>query len=847
MGLNENVAARYDAFISYRHSELDKYVAQTLQRKLENYKVPKSVLKGKNLTRTKISRVFRDQDELPLASNLSEPIEAALKVSDFLIVICSPRLPLSEWCKKEIETFIELNGRERVLAVLCEGEPYESFPEALVKEKVVTVDENGYKFVTERNIEPLAADVRGKSKKEINKLIDDAVLRITAAILGINYDDLKQRHKEQRFRRMLAISAAIAAFFLVFSLVSTFLLIKINTQSKQILEQNDQILEQNSQITAQSEQIKNQYIESRKEIAVSTAKTAHQLMGEGRRKDALYALLSVAPDSKSGTDDKPYVPELERMLVEAVQPYASLYDYVPEEIFVAENGISCFKINSNGKYVAILDEQYNLLVFDTKSAEKIYTCEDLSSSDKHLIFVNDKTLFYVSEGIGHMINLETMEDTELGIDVDRSYLSPGKDKLLVTDFENYHVFDAESLKLESYVPKSERSLFDTSFYIDNKIVLECKTDDDISKLEAVSLTDGSVLWEQTINGDPVGVYVADDDNLYIRGSVYSNGYESVLTTVYCIDKESGAIKWQNAKDGMYIFEMKVKTDDTGVYLIATSSSHIYIFNAQNGDIIFDKEYEEKIISSFYSQGSPLVGVIMADGAMNTFFLTSDSEYTISYFALEPGIPMSDAYLAPSMFFMQYRNKNYVSKYALPSDDSCVAVDDYEKKDTEEAAKKVKALDDGLYFYEGDDEEPYKTMEYNTFNVAGITVSEDEKYAFIEGWDGQLTILNMDTLAIEKVIYADSRLYIDKIVYDEALNSYIVMGSRGCMLNEKFDIVADLGNVVEYNADEKTYIINKHSYSASYEYKDYNSLLDCAREILGDYVPDAETKTRYSLN
>ena len=238
---------------------------------------------------------------------------------------------------------------------------------------------------------------------------------------------------------------------------------------------------------------------------------------------------------------------------------------------------------------------------------------------------------------------------------------------------------------------------------------------------------------------------------------------------------------------------------------------------------------------------------MADGAMNTFFLTSDSEYTISYFALEPGIPMLEAYLAPSMFFMQYRNKNYVSKYALPSDDSCVAVDDYEKKDTEEAVKKVKALDDGLYFYEGDDEEPYKTMEYNTFNVAGITVSEDEKYAFIEGWDGQLTILNMDTLAIEKIIYADSRLYIDEIVFDEALNSYIVMGSRGCMLNENFDIVADLGNVVEYNADEKTYIINKHSYSASYEYKDYNSLLDCAREILGDYVPDAETKTRYSLN
>ena len=28
---------KYDAFISYRHSELDKYVAQTLQKKLEEH------------------------------------------------------------------------------------------------------------------------------------------------------------------------------------------------------------------------------------------------------------------------------------------------------------------------------------------------------------------------------------------------------------------------------------------------------------------------------------------------------------------------------------------------------------------------------------------------------------------------------------------------------------------------------------------------------------------------------------------------------------------------------------------------------------------------------------------
>ena len=104
---------KYDAFISYRHSELDKFVATTLHKKLESFKLPKNVKSPTG--KKKIERVFRDQDELPLASNLSDPITEALENSDYLLVICTPRLPESEWCKKEIETFIKLHGRDTPL------------------------------------------------------------------------------------------------------------------------------------------------------------------------------------------------------------------------------------------------------------------------------------------------------------------------------------------------------------------------------------------------------------------------------------------------------------------------------------------------------------------------------------------------------------------------------------------------------------------------------------------------------------------------------------------------------------------------------------------------------------
>ena len=191
---------KYDAFISYRHSEKDKFVATTLQKKLETFKLPKS-LYSKTNGKTKIERIFRDQDELPLASNLSDPIEEALTNSEYLIVICTPRLPESQWCRKEIETFTRLHGRDHILAILAEGEPDESFPDLLLHENITTINEKGEEITVVRDIEPLAADVRGDSNSRIKKNIDDATLRVAAPIFGLNYDDLKQRQSQQQVNR----------------------------------------------------------------------------------------------------------------------------------------------------------------------------------------------------------------------------------------------------------------------------------------------------------------------------------------------------------------------------------------------------------------------------------------------------------------------------------------------------------------------------------------------------------------------------------------------------------------------------------------------------------------------
>ena len=150
---------KYDAFISYRHTDPDGYVAKTLHKKLETFRIPKSVVKKHNLKSRRISRVFRDEEELPLEGSLNDSINIALQNAGKLIVICSPRLQESVWCQKEIDTFISLHGRDNVVLVLVEGEPEQSFPRQLT-------------FDGEKIIEPLAADVRGQDKKEINKKME---------------------------------------------------------------------------------------------------------------------------------------------------------------------------------------------------------------------------------------------------------------------------------------------------------------------------------------------------------------------------------------------------------------------------------------------------------------------------------------------------------------------------------------------------------------------------------------------------------------------------------------------------------------------------------------------------
>ena len=109
---------KYDAFISYRHTEPDFTIAKNLHSMIDKFKVPKHLSENSS-DKAKEFRVFRDREELS-TKDLSTMIQEALKESENLIVICSKRTPLSPWCRKEVQLFKEIHGSDNIIPVLIE-------------------------------------------------------------------------------------------------------------------------------------------------------------------------------------------------------------------------------------------------------------------------------------------------------------------------------------------------------------------------------------------------------------------------------------------------------------------------------------------------------------------------------------------------------------------------------------------------------------------------------------------------------------------------------------------------------------------------------------------------------
>ena len=193
----------YYAFISYKRE--DEKWAKWLQDKLEHYKFPTN-LNGRTDLPKNIRPTFRDVTDLN-PGLLAEEINNALRNSQWLIVVCSPRSAKSPWVCKEAQTFIDLGRADHIIPFVIEGNPFsddistECYPEALL-------NLTGSKELLAANINEMGRDA--------------AAIKVVARMFNLKFDTLWQRYRrEERKKRMIRfLLLAIVAFTsIIFALV----------------------------------------------------------------------------------------------------------------------------------------------------------------------------------------------------------------------------------------------------------------------------------------------------------------------------------------------------------------------------------------------------------------------------------------------------------------------------------------------------------------------------------------------------------------------------------------------------------------------------------------------------
>ena len=599
---------KYDAFISYRHCELDKFVAENLHKILESYDLPKSVKKKLGITTKAFKRVFRDEEELPLSSNLEDPIVDALENSKYLIVICSPRLKDSLWCKKEIQTFKKLRGRKNIFCVLIEGEPSDSFPEEVLydEEKVTTKDG---KTKTERiMVEPLAADVRGANNKEVLKKIKTEKLRLIAPMFGLDYDDLKQRQKIREQKRIIHIVTAVAVFSIAFAIYSLVMFITIQTQ-------------QNILATHQ---------------AIALAEQSTEYLKKDNRYDAVLKAYNSLTDFEYVT--MPYTTDGEYALSEALGVYDVGVSFKAITVLKTDGIVDYIKVSPDDKYMAIYDESETITLFESNTLRVInkYTVRGSYANEYAFGFLGDKFAYINYDGDIKIVNSNDGNEVK-SIDSDKTIISlrcnPNGKYISYMTSNNLYIYNVEEDREVTNIYNKDGYL-KNYYYSENGdylFVASVPTNFDINKedtltMHVIKVSEGKEINSFTLTAGYLEGVLTKGDNAYVLlNSSLGAKYHSIALSYNYIE---GKMNWKNNYDnswGKYIIKsFKEGTNDIAV----TNNRNVVVLNAKDGKEVESFATDSDIINIYSFVNNNTYLVFLANGEVN--YINMDTKKAVEY-------------------------------------------------------------------------------------------------------------------------------------------------------------------------------------------------------------------------
>lgn len=812
---------RYDAFISYRHTELDKFVAENLIKQLEAFKLPGSVAKKLKGKKTKIERVFRDREELPLTNNLEEPIVEALENSEWLIVICSPRLPESMWCKKEIETFINLRGREHVLAVLIEGEPSESFPEELLYKTEEVKLADGTVELVKVPVEPLAADFRGKDgkdKKGVAKAMKNEILRVLAAMFGIPYDDLRQRHRERRMRRIMTASLVIGTVCLLFGVYSTMTALRIKAQKEQIEAQSEQILEQSKEIQAKSEEIQKQNVEITKQNdelafrqALALAELANGYYEEGDNKNAVKTAVEALTESDGIL--LPYTPEAQYILTNSLRVYDTGASFRAGYQYEMPGKIDSLRISPDKKVLGIHDATGALTLFDLENKREITTLTNVINQSfgyitytflagKRMVFINDenKACIYDIEKKEVVSTLDKDYVNELYTDKEGKYL-------YVESFEHsYAVYDGETLDFIGSIEKPETDGYGNSpvalaeGILTDSYYMKGEQDENLYTLYIWDTASGQMLSSCYMGEKTPKDVKVNGEIVYALSAVYSNTYMDCDSYITAINKKTGEILWENKLQGLYPDKL-ILPADVGTDMLCITSGSVRLINMQTGEISLVVTLESNVLSANSYSGSNNFLIILENGGMSVVSKEFGACYDMSKRLECKSQKNMQCFYTPYGIAIQAKNDNKITVYTVKTGEKV--------KSSENMAEFPEVVEE-LVGEEAFELARTYGLERPEF-INNIFHSTDGKYAVVRYWDGTTMIYDTEQKYVVNTI--ENMESVEWFLGPDAKGNIYLLGYTGCyVLNLQMEPIAripnardvDLENSVVYIEDGNKY-------------------------------------------
>lgn len=602
----------YNAFISYSHNERDTYIAKKLHFMLEHYRIPRKIRSASG--KAHITRVFRDQEELTLSSDLTDDIREALESSEFLIVICSPKAAQSMWVEKEIELFLRSHDRSKVLLVLAEGEPEDAFPDIIKK-----------------YTEPMAGDVRGNNKREINKKMKTEILRIIAPMLSCTYDSLKQRHREYLLQRIIAGLSAVAVLTVLFALYAL----------------------------DQRQQINDRYEEARRNQARYLCEISDQLLKSGDRIGALKTALAIRPENDKEMES--VVPEQMYALNNSLYTYdySGSLQFKPDTIYELEGQVHYIDekesgvVSQSGTEYFCIDRMGTAYILNTEDGEciwKISPQDILNTIDDEFIYfqpVSDEKAVLISTTYIVYVDWKTQRvekqiKTDELLKVGTLLCATQGSKVAIANGNSIAIYDIEQGKC---IQNVKYSLEDDSYYYQPNSIVFCPDGKEV----AVGV---SALQYESAEGKKGGIFRISLED----GNVTSLCSQATETLLYLDNETVAAIHSQYATeeepsgfwyDNSYFVALYSTSDEKSLFysekykitditvpcylsvetmevfgekqevLIASINNNITFYNLDTGEKLIEQNFDTDIVGFCkYDETRILIG--FADGSIKNF-------------------------------------------------------------------------------------------------------------------------------------------------------------------------------------------------------------------------------------